>query len=334
MDRSADNSNNMSTFSIQDRLDRKAWRKQILAGILPFSGLVFIIVFFIVVTGGALIRASNLENLVNQCFTLMIVSVGATFVYAHGGMDFSIGATCGLAQMIGGLLLVRANVPIAIVLLLTVMTGVVCSVIVVSASLLSRVPVFVTSLCMRTIAAGILSTVLRSNEVRIPFGEYQYINNTPVRSITLVIVVLAGLYLFEFTSLGKSVKAIGGNAGTAAQSGINTGKTKLIAYVIMGGCVGIVAVFSMFRSSIISAMSGGGLEYSALIALVIGGLPLTGGDNAKLQSAIIGAITVTVLYNGLTLWGLDPGLVNGIRGALFLIIVGLSYDRSRGKLVT
>ena len=334
MDRDAEISKSPNDLLIQERLDRKARRGQILAGILPFSGLVFIIVFFIIITQGALIRASNLENLINQCFTLVIVSVGASFVYAHGGMDFSIGATCGLAQMIGGMLLIRANAPIAIVLLLTVLTGVICCLLVAGASLLTRVPVFVTSLCMRTIAAGILSTVLRNTEVRIPFGDYQYINNTAVRSITLVVVVLAGLYLFEFTSLGKSVKAIGGNANTAAQGGIKIGKTKLIAYAVMGCCVGIVAVFSMFRSSIISAMSGSGLEYSALIALVIGGLPLTGGDNAKIQSAVIGAITVTVLYNGLMLWGLDPGLVNGIRGVLFLVIVGISYDRSRGKLVS
>ena len=61
---------------------------------------------------------------------------------------------------------------------------------------------------------------------------------------------------------------------------------------------------------------------------------MTGGDASKMSSVIIGAITITLLTNGLIIWGLDVNVVNGIKGILFLIIVGLSYDRSKGKLIS
>jgi ribose transport system permease protein len=75
------------------------------------------------------------------------------------------------------------------------------------------------------------------------------------------------------------------------------------------------------------------MEFNIMMAIVLGGFPFSGGDKARLQSAVVGAVTVTILTNGLILWGLDPMLVNGVKGLLFLIIIGLSYDRSKGKLV-
>jgi ribose transport system permease protein len=90
----------------------------------------------------------------------------------------------------------------------------------------------------------------------------------------------------------------------------------------------------MFRTSLISAQTGSGLEFDVMTAIVLGGFPLTGGDRAKIQSTIVGVMTVVILSNGLILWGLDPNLINGIKGILFLVIVGLSYDRSNGKIVS
>ena len=58
-----------------------------------------------------------------------------------------------------------------------------------------------------------------------------------------------------------------------------------------------------------------------------------GGEKARLSSAITGALTVTVLMNGLAFWGVDTNMINLIKGVLFVAIVGLAYDKSKGKLV-
>ena len=80
--------------------------------------------------------------------------------------------------------------------------------------------------------------------------------------------------------------------------------------------------------------SGSGIEFNIMLAVVLGGFPMSGGDKATLPAAVIGALTATLLTNGLSMWGLEPSLVNGVKGLIFVIMIGLSYDRSAGKLVT
>lgn len=322
-----------SEQAIQEKLNQKAKRKNIASNILPFAGLIFVFVFFLAVTGGRIINPSNIENLVNQAFALIIMSVGAAFVYAHGGLDFSLGAASGVAQMIGAILITKTEMPLWVCIIGCILTGVANSAIMGGASLLFKVPVFIASLCMRTICLGILATVLSSSEIIVPFNQYKFINNVSVKSIVLILVIIIGVFLFEYTRTGKFQKAIGGNILTASQAGVRTTKYMFLAYLFLGACVGIASVFMMFRTSVITAQSGSGMEFNVMLAIVLGGFPMTGGDASKMRAVIIGAITITLLSNGLTIWGLDPGLVNGIKGLLFLVIVGLSYDRSKGKII-
>ena len=121
---------------------------------------------------------------------------------------------------------------------------------------------------------------------------------------------------------------------TAAQAGIRVKKQIFLAYAILGACVGITAVFSMFRTGTIGAQAGSGIEFSMMLAIVLGGFPMSGGEKSRLVSAIVGAVTATMLTNGLALWGIDPNLIGGIKGVIFVVIIALTYDRSAGKLVS
>ena len=99
----------------------------------------------------------------------------------------------------------------------------------------------------------------------------------------------------------------------------------------LGICVGIAAFFYLTRLGVVRSNSGRGVEFDVMIALVLGGFPLAGGSNARFRSAIIGAVIVTILSNGLTLWGLGPELVAGVKGLLFVTVIAVSYDRSAMK---
>jgi ribose transport system permease protein len=318
---------------IQIQLDKKAARKNLLTTVLPFTGLFFIFVFFVIVTGGKILNAGNLENLINQSFVLVLVAVGAAFVYANGGMDFSMGTVSGVSQLVMGLLLVNLHVPAWVAIAVCILTSVVCMSLVGGLSLAFKVPVFVASLCMRSICTGILTTVLSSSEIILSYGRYLSFNNAALKAAVLALVFMAGYYLFEFTAIGKKERAIGGNPATAQQAGISVSRNIFVSYIFLGICIGIASFFTMFRASLVSSQSGSGLEFNIMTAIVLGGFPFSGGDKARLHQAVIGAVTVSILTNGLTLWGLDPMLVNGVKGLLFLVIIGLSYDRSKGKLV-
>ena len=72
-----------NNMKIQQVLDEKARKSDNIRRILPYVGLMFIFAFFLIVTKGRLINQTNLADLINQSFTLMIVAIGASFVYAH-----------------------------------------------------------------------------------------------------------------------------------------------------------------------------------------------------------------------------------------------------------
>lgn len=323
-----------ANLRIQQELDIKSKRSEIIGRILPYIGFIFIFLFFLVVTGGKLLSENNLANLINQSFTLVIVAIGAAFVYAHGGSDFSVGATCGCAQMVAGLLLTKTSTPLWVCLLICILVAVVGACMTSGISLVFGVAVFIGSMCIRYAFNGILTTVTQDGEIFISHAQYGFMNNTALKALILVIFIGIGYYLFEYTSLGKSLRAIGGNPRTAHQAGVKIKRTILVAYIILGVCVGVAAIFQMFRNGKVTPQSGSGIEFNMMMAIVLGGFPMRGGEKGKISSAVIGALTVAVLANGLTLWGVDAMLMNGIKGVLFVVIVALSYDRSMGKLVS
>lgn len=324
---------NQKNLEIQQRLDKKAAQKKMFTDLVPYFGLVFTVVFFTAVTGGRFLSADNMGNLINQGFVLSLIAIGSAFVYAHGGMDFSVGSVSGVAQLVCGIMIV-AGVPLPLCLLTTVLVCVLGAFCTAGITLLLGVPVFVGSMCVRTSFAGILKTYTQTKEIAIVYQDYAFMNNAAIKAVILVAVILVAYYLFNYTVIGKYNKAIGGNARTSQQAGVSRKKMVFIAYTLMGICVGIASIFAFFRSGKVSAYSGNGYEFNVMMAIVLGGFPMAGGDRAKISSAIIGALTVTGLTNGLGMWGLDPTLISGVKGVLFVIIVALSYDRSAGKLVS
>lgn len=111
--------------------------------------------FFIIVSEGTFISADNLTNLINQGFVLVLIAVGSSFVYAHGGLDFSIGAVSGVAQLVcSQMILAGYPLPLCILAcILVCMFGASCTA---GISLLLGVPVFIGSMCVRTSFIGIL----------------------------------------------------------------------------------------------------------------------------------------------------------------------------------
>lgn len=322
-----------TNLQIQARLDKQAARKHLLSKIVPYLGFLFLLVLFTFVTSGRFLSIDNLSNLIEQCFTLGIIATGAAFVYAQGNMDFSIGAASGVAQMCGAILLLQMGWPFVPAMLVTLLVPVLTCLLVAVISAIFHVPVFIGSMCVRSLLAGLLTIGVSRAEIIIPISQYPVMTNGLFKALVLVTVVGLGIYLFHYTRIGKWARAIGGNRSTARQAGIRVTHQMLLAYVFLGMCVGIAGIFQMFRASTVSMSSGSGIEFNIMLAIVLGGFPMSGGDKASVPAAFIGAVTATLLVNGLAMWGLDPNLVNGVKGIIFVTMIGLSYDRSAGKLV-
>lgn len=316
----------------QKELDRKADRKKIITSLLPIAGMLILILFFGTATGGQFVGSSNLKNLVSQGFTMILIAAGAAFIYASGSIDMSLGAVFGLTEIVAGLLMSSLQVNGWIALLAAIATGVLCTSVTALTYSLLNVPPFVASLCMLNICNGIISWVVEDGEVYITYSFYKQWDRTVIHGLTLLVVLVVCFFLFTRTRVGKDAKALGGNRMTAVISGIKKTRALWICYAIMGLCIGLAGFFGMVRSCRVSAGSNT-LALNTITAVVLGGFPLRGGAKAHFHAAITGAVTVTILNNGLTLLGLDPAVTLAVKGVLFLAVVALGTDRSKGKLV-
>jgi len=315
--------------AVQVALNKKAKRKERLTQILPFCGLVFLLVVFTIISGGTFLSGANFTNLVNQCFQVTLVAIGAAFIYSAGMMDMSIGSVSAVSMLLIAILMRDYQIPAVLAIVIAMAIAVVCTLITSLVHVGLRVPVFVGSLCVMNICNGIAATLTVNTEIYIDYQTYSAYNSTGIKLAVLIVMFVVAWIIYNYTRLGKDLKALGGNTKAAVMSGVKRNKSIILAFVIMGCCLGLNAFFSLVRVGTASATSGTSLQMNIMTAVVLGGFPLSGGARSKMYGPIIGALTVTVLLNGIQLMGLDPAWGVIAKGILFLSVVGLTYERTK-----
>ena len=298
---------------------------------LPLVCMIFLFLCFTVITGGRFLSGNNMEVLLNQAFGVLVASIGATFVYAHGGMDLSIAGLSGFCMCMIAYCLNYVNWFWALLAALAV--GVVSGILTSGISIAMNIPAFIVSICMGNIWRGIVLTITSSSWMEVPASFLKF-DNWIIKIITMIVLIITGFYIFDFTRIGKDMKAIGGSAEVARLSGVRVTLEMLLAYVIMGIFTTITAFFTLARVGVASSTAGSGLDMDVLIALLLGGLPLTGGAGSRMIGAVVGAFSLAILGNGLILCGVDPKVVDGIKGAVLLIVVFATMKKKEGQIIT
>jgi ribose transport system permease protein len=305
----------------------KANMKAILKKLVPFLGLTLMIAVFQVMSDGRLLTKGNLTSILNQTVYVGIMAFGAIFVYSHGGMDLSYGGVIGFSVLIS-ILMANTGIPIVVTFLVSVVSALVWFVLNGLVSVYLNVSPFITSLCIMYMCRGILNTVCATQKYSIPVYMYEY-DTWIVKIIALIMVYVICYLLFEKGSIGKANKAIGGNPLAAAQAGINVKATRMTAYLISGITVGIAAFILMLRAGSASTSTGQGLEMNVITALVLGGVPLSGGAKVKMIGALVGSFSVILLRNGLIILGINERVIEGIQGLVLLLLVFLTYEKNK-----
>ena len=299
----------------------------ILNKIIPFLGLAIMILVFQVFGDGKLLTQGNIKSILNQSVYVAIMAFGAIFVYSHGGMDLSYGSVIGFSVLCG-ILDGRAGAPFPVIVIVNIVSAVVWFMLNGIVSVYLKVSPFITSLCIMYMCRGILNTVCAKEKYSVPVYIYNY-DNWTVKIVVLVVAFIICYLLFEKSWIGKANKAIGGNPLAAQQAGVNVERTKMIAYLISGITVGVGGFVLMARAGSVSTSTGQGLEMNVITALVLGGVPLSGGSRAKMIGALIGSLSVIVLRNGLIILGVNERVIEGIQGLVLLIIVFLTYIKNK-----
>lgn len=314
-----------------------AWLRRHASDVAAYSGLLICLVFFSILTplkGESIWSPNKLSTLISNVIVLGLMSVGATFVYSMGCMDISIGKQVGLyATLIvvlgnnTGMLWPGVVLSIAISVFIAVVNG--------ASGELLRIPPIISSIVFMMILSGVSSitySTLGSRNVALTAVDYHIFKQTWLMLVALAAEIAIVGYLFRFTILGKNARAIGANAVVARQSGIRLIRYRIISYVIMGLCVVAASLFQMGYTGSASDSTGTGFEMNVMVALILGGMPLSGGMRSRVSCAVVGSLTYALLAVGLPLIGVKANQVFVIKAALFLIIVLITCRKSKGVL--
>lgn len=304
---------------------------EIVRKLVPFLGLIIMILVFQIAGEGKLLTKGNITSIINQTVYVAIIACGAVFVYAHGGMDMSYGGVIGFSVLIS-ILVANAGAPFPLVIFTGIAAALAWFILNGIVSVYLNVSPFITSLSIMYMCRGILNTVCATKKYSVPVYMYNF-DNWTVKLVTLATVYIVCYILFEKTAIGKSNKAIGGNAVAAKQAGVNVTASRMIAYIISGITVGIGGIILMLRAGSVSTSTGQGLEMNVITALVLGGVPLSGGSRVKMMGALIGSFSVIILRNGLIILGVNERVIEGIQGLVLLLLVFLTYVKNKDGIL-
>jgi D-xylose transport system permease protein len=176
-------------------------------------------------------------------------------------------------------------------------------------------------------SAVVLWFIWMMNSYEIAPGRFAGI---PVPVFILLAVALVGAFLTQNTTFGRYLYAIGGNPDAARLSGISLRKHILMVFCLMGALAGVAAIILTARVGSGSPDAGVLLELDAIAACVIGGTSLMGG-RGTVTGALLGALIMASLDNGMSLSEVKPFTQMIVKGAILVAAVGLDMaGRKRG----
>lgn len=298
--------------------------------IIQYAGLALVIILFSFMTDGRLLSVINLKMITKQLLILFILCIGLIFVYSHGGFDISVGAVLALCAVTSTFVMNKTG---SIVLGFIVSIAISTVLYLINVTIANKFGLMsvISSLAIMFVARGIVELIVysRSTNIAINIDASFLYENAGLMAGVMIVTAVFGIIIYNYTKFSKQNKAIGDNPVASMQSGVNVEKTKVIAYLIAGVCVGIASIFYVFREGTITKTAGSGFEMNVIIALIMGGMVLNGGSRSKISSAIIGAITFVFLNNGLTMSGVSVDAVSFVKGIIFLAIIFITLRQSK-----
>jgi ribose/xylose/arabinose/galactoside ABC-type transport system permease subunit len=275
---------------------------------------------------------ANIGNLLVGVALMGIVAAGETFVMLSGGLDISVGSIVSLTGVASALVLTAThNAGIAVLagLLVGSLAGLANGVIITTL----RINALIVTLATLSIYLGLTYIIGDGKAVGATDETFAWLGNGSVLGIPNPIVLLAVVYLvghlvLTYTTIGRNIYAMGGNAEAARLSGLNLSAYRVGLYTFSGLLAGLSGVVLTARLGSGQPIAGTGLELSAIAAVVLGGTSLAGGIGS-MAGTLLGVLVLGTLSNGLILLRIPAFYQYLARGTVLLLAVGLDHYRER-----
>jgi ribose transport system permease protein len=292
------------------------------------------VALLVMITTDRFLTQGNLNNLALQVSIVALVAIGSTIVIIVGGIDLSPGSTIALLTMLLAMMLKFWGIGFWPSIALALIAGAGIGAINGTITAYMRIPSFITTLAGLSAYRGLAFMFNNGSPVfeasnRLEPLFYEQVFGIPLPLIYIVVFFAAAHWLMRHTRLGRSIYAVGGNANAARLSGIKVRRVQLYSFIFAGFMTAVAAVLMAARLNSGSPNYGVGLELQAIAAAVIGGASLAGG-RGDIVATLFGALTITIVQNGLNLNAVPTSTQNIIIGAIIVLAVGI--DMWRGEL--
>lgn len=311
--------------------------KKGLLNFAPLFGLMMLVVAFFVL---GMLKDINivygLKSIMNQSVVVAVVATGAIFIYTLGSFDISLGASTAVSALLGAMaykktenLWIMAAVAIGVAVLISLVNSVLASVF--------NLPVFVTTIAMLSVLNALVLLLIKLNntgsEIAVPAAAVKSLNTIEFKVLILLLYFAVCIFVFCFTKVGRRQKFLGGNAVCAKLTGITEKKMSVLAFVMAGVGVGLGAFLSTIYAPTLTKNTASSVGMDVIIAIVFGGMPVSGGAKSRIYAAVIGAFSMTFLSQIMTMFNLNSGIGQMVKAIIFLLVVFLSTSDQRGNLL-
>jgi ribose/xylose/arabinose/galactoside ABC-type transport system permease subunit len=311
-------------------------------------GLIAAICAVTAVINPRFLRIQNLINIFQQVAILGVVACGVGMLLVAGQIDISVGNQITFLSIVLALVLQKLlgepgtpvppwrsalSIPLAVSLVIALgfLMGLLNGLVVVK----SRAASFIITLGFMTAYNG-AALVAGSGTGYPMYGRFEWIgrgrlaNTVPIPVLFFLGVVLVTLLVLKYFRYGRFLYAIGGNRKAAYVSGINTDRTTLIAFAVMGLCDALAALILASRVGFTQANLGTSYALDSLAAVIVGGVALSGGRGNALN-IFLGVMLIGLISNALIITRISPYARDVVMGLIVIVAVTVGqYSEERG----
>lgn len=315
--------------------------------ILKKYGILFVLIIMVIgitILRPVFISRTNIFNVLTQTAIFGVMSLGMTLVIISKGIDLSVGSILALAGVVAaslGQTVIAGKffpnlpeLPLFVPVIAALFIGSSMGAITGSVISYARIPPFIATLGMMTIARGLTLLYTDGRPISSLTAGFTALGGNigiiPVPVLIYAVVIFITWILLNNTRFGKYVYAIGGNVKAAEVSGVNIKKNTVMIYAYSGLLAGVAAIVFAGRVGSVHPGAAVGQELTVIAATTIGGTSHAGGIGT-IWGTVVGALVLSVLRNGLTLLGVHAYLQQIVEGLIIVTAVTIDMRKNVKK---
>lgn len=341
----------IANYKAMDSKDKSTfWKETLLNNALYI--LLVIAVIYTYTQNQRFLSVGSIVNIVSLAAANIPIACGIAGCIVLTGTDLSAGRVVGLTACISAALLQAADygarmfkgmdvMPIAVVILIVIAVGAIVGCV--NGFFVARFSLhpFIVTLATQLIVYGLLLMFVMMNGnngqplsgldegfKQFVSGSILSVGKTPIPNYVwyACIIVVLTWFIWNKTTFGKNMFAVGSNPEAANVSGVNVAKTTILVHTLAGAMYGITGFIESARIGSNSANTGLNYECDAIAACVIGGVSFVGGTG-KVSGIVLGVFLLRIIFVALNFLSINANMQYVIKGLIILVAVSIDMRK-------